>query len=74
MVIATALVAVAATGVVLIRDPLKGSVASGGLALTLALLFVLLRAPEVAISEVVVGGIAVPAMVVLALARIRGAR
>lgn len=63
------LVAGAGAGVVLTRDPLRQAMASGFLALTLALLFLVLQAPDVALSEIVVGAVVVPSMVVLALAK-----
>ena len=50
-------VAVAGTAVVLTRDPLRQAVAFG--------------APDVALSQIVVAGVAVPVMVLLALAKIR---
>lgn len=66
------LVAAAATAVVLERRPLEQSVLAGVLGLALALLFALLGAPEVALSEVVVGAVLVPAMVLIALAKVTG--
>ncbi len=63
------LVAAGGAGVVLTRDPLRQAMASGFFALTLALLFLVLQAPDVAISEIVVGVVVVPLMVVLALAK-----
>ncbi len=63
------LVAGGGTGVVLTRDPLRQAMASGFFALTLALLFLVLQAPDVAISEIVVGVVVVPLLVVLALAK-----
>ena len=39
--------------------------------LTLAVLFLAFGAPDVALSQIVVAGVAVPVMVLLALAKIR---
>jgi energy-converting hydrogenase B subunit D len=64
-------VAVAGTATVLTRDPLRQAVSSGVLGLTLAVLFLAFGAPDVALSQMVVAGIAVPVMVLLALAKIR---
>jgi energy-converting hydrogenase B subunit D len=64
-------VAVAGTATVLTRDPLRQAVSSGLLGLTLAVLFLAFEAPDVALSQIVVAGIAVPVMVLLALAKIR---
>jgi energy-converting hydrogenase B subunit D len=64
-------VAVAGTATVLTRDPLRQAVSSGTLGLTLAVLFLAFGAPDVALSQIVVAGVAVPVMVLLALAKIR---
>jgi energy-converting hydrogenase B subunit D len=64
-------VAVAGTATVLTRDPLRQAVSSGMLGLTLAVLFMAFGAPDVALSQIVVAGVAVPVMVLLALAKIR---
>jgi energy-converting hydrogenase B subunit D len=64
-------VAVAGTATVLTRDPLRQAVSSGVLGLTLAVLFLAFGAPDVALSQIVVAGVAVPVMVLLALAKIR---
>jgi energy-converting hydrogenase B subunit D len=67
---ALVLTGLAGTAVVLIRDPRRQAVASGVLGLVLGLLFFSFQAPDVALSEIVVGSVAVPAMVLLALAKI----
>ena len=64
-------VAVAGTATVLIREPLRQAVASGVLGLSLAVLFLAFGAPDVALSQIVVAGVAVPVMVLLALAKLR---
>jgi energy-converting hydrogenase B subunit D len=64
-------VAVAGTATVLTRDPLRQAVSSGVLGLTLAVLFLAFGAPDVALSQMAVAGVAVPVMVLLALAKIR---
>lgn len=65
------LVAGAATGVVLTRDPLRQAAVASGLALALTVLFALLQAPDVAMSQVVVGAVLIPAMVLFTLAKVR---
>ena len=65
------LVAVAGTFVALTREPLRQAILVGVFGLTLALLFFALQAPDVALSQIVVGGVALPAMVLLALAEVR---
>jgi uncharacterized MnhB-related membrane protein len=64
-------VAVAGTATVLTRDPLRQAVSSGMFGLTLAVLFLAFGAPDVALSQIVVAGVAVPVMVLVALAKIR---
>jgi uncharacterized MnhB-related membrane protein len=64
-------VAVAGTATVLTRDPLRQAVTAGGFGVTLSVLFLAFAAPDVALSQIVVAGIAVPVMVLLALAKIR---
>jgi energy-converting hydrogenase B subunit D len=73
-VAALLLVAVAGTVVVLTRDPRRQAVVAGLLGLALALLFFLFHAPDVALSQIVVGTVAVPAMVLLALTKIEQER
>jgi energy-converting hydrogenase B subunit D len=64
------LVAAAGAGVVLTRDPLRQSIAVSFYGLTLALMFFLHQAPDVALSQIVVGAVALPLMIVLALAKV----
>lgn len=65
------LVALGATGVVLTRDPAAQAVAVSAYGLTLALLFLLFQAPDVALSQIVVGAVALPLMIMLTLTKIR---
>jgi energy-converting hydrogenase B subunit D len=67
------LVLVAATGslVALARDPVRQAILAGIFGLILALLFFAVQAPDVALSQIVVGGVALPAMILLALAEVR---
>ncbi len=65
------MVAATATGVVLTREPVRQSVAISFYGLLLSILFVLLQAPDVALSQIVVGAVALPLMMLLALARVR---
>lgn len=61
------LVLVSGTGVLLTRDPLRQAVVLGFYGLALTLLFVLLQAPDVAMSEMVVGAAALPLAILLAI-------
>ena len=68
------LVAVVGTAVVLARDPLKQSMVVGVYGFLLAVLFFVFQAPDVALSELVVGSVAVPLVLVGALARVHRRR
>jgi uncharacterized MnhB-related membrane protein len=72
--VALALVALGAPAVVLSRDPLKMIVVNGLYGLTLVLLFVIYGAPDVALSMLVVGTVAYPLVVLVAIARVRARR
>jgi energy-converting hydrogenase B subunit D len=71
--LALLLTLVGATGTltVAIREPVRQTIAAGILSLLLALLFFALQAPDVALSEIVIGSIAIPVMLLLAIAKIR---
>jgi uncharacterized MnhB-related membrane protein len=68
-----ALLAVAACGtaVVLTRDPTRQVIVTGFFGLLLAVLFFVFEAPDVALSQIVVGAVAVPVMALLTLGRLR---
>jgi energy-converting hydrogenase B subunit D len=66
------LVAAIATGVVLTRDPVSQAIAVSFYGLVLAILFLVFQAPDVALSQLVVGAVALPLMILLALAKVRG--
>ncbi|MGH3291132.1 MAG: Na(+)/H(+) antiporter subunit B [Trebonia sp.] len=72
-VITVALVWVAGSGtaVVLTRDPLRQAFVAGFFGLGLAFLYLSLQAGDVALSQIVVGAIAVPLLVLLSLAKVR---
>ena len=63
-------VAIAGTATVLTRDPLRQALASAVFGLALAVLFLAFGAPDVALSQIVVAGAALPIMVLLTLAKI----
>jgi energy-converting hydrogenase B subunit D len=71
LVVLFVLVGVVGGCVALARDPLRQAVLSGILGVALALLFFALQAPDVALSQLVVGAVALPAMILLALAEVR---
>ena len=69
--IALVIVAVLGTAVVLTRDPLRQSVVTGTFGISLAVLFLLFQAPDVALSQIVIGGVALPAMILLTVLKVR---
>ena len=64
------LVGAAGLATVRTREPVRQAIVAGVLSLLLALLFFVLQAPDVALSELVVGVAAVPLMLLLAIGRI----
>lgn len=58
-------------GVVLTRDPVSQSIGVSLYGLLVALMFFLFQAPDVALSQLTVGAVALPLMLLLAMARIR---
>ncbi len=68
------LVAVGGTVVVSTQDPERQAVTLSVYGVLLALLFLLLQAPDVALSQVAVGTAVVPLMVLLAVRKVRGGK
>lgn len=66
------IVAVVGGLTVLIREPVRQAIMAGVLGLSLSALFFALQAPDVGLSEIVVGGAGIPIMLLLAIAKIRG--
>jgi len=64
-------VAAAGTGVVLTRDPRAQVITLSFYGVLLSLMFFIFQAPDVALSQIVVGAVALPLMFMLAMARIR---
>ncbi len=65
------LVAAGGTAVVLTRDPKRQALVQSVYGMVLTILFIVLQAPDVALSEVAVGAAALPLMILVALANIR---
>jgi energy-converting hydrogenase B subunit D len=63
-------VALAGTATVAMRDPVRQAVVAGIFGLSLAILFFVFGAPDVALSQIAVATVAVPVMVLLALAKL----
>ena len=65
------LVAAAGTAVVLTRDPLNQAIVASFYGLILGIMFFVFQAPDVALSQIAVGAVALPLMILLALAKVR---
>jgi energy-converting hydrogenase B subunit D len=65
------LVALAGGAVVFTRVPDRQAVGVSFFGLMLAVMFFIFQAPDVALSEIVIGTVALPLMVLLAIAKIR---
>jgi energy-converting hydrogenase B subunit D len=65
------LVAAGGTAVVLTRDPLNQAIVASFYGLLLGIMFLVFQAPDVALSQIAVGAVALPLMIVLALAKVR---
>jgi energy-converting hydrogenase B subunit D len=65
------LVAAGATAVVLIRHPVRQVVSLSIYGLLLAVLFMAFQAPDVTLSELTVGAVALPLLLLLTLAKVR---
>jgi energy-converting hydrogenase B subunit D len=70
--IVIALVATAALAVVLARDLVRLAMVSSVFALLQVVFFLVLQAPDVALSELVVGAVAFPLVIVVAIVKERG--
>ncbi len=71
IVLALALVAASSTAAVLARDPVRQSTVLALLGLSLALLFAVLQAPDVALSQLAVGSALTPLMLLLSVRKVR---
>jgi energy-converting hydrogenase B subunit D len=69
-VVALVAVALGGTAVVFARDPARQALVASVFGIALAVLFLAFQAPDVALSQVVVGAVALPAMIMLALRKI----
>jgi len=70
-VVALVLVAGGATVVVTTREPVRQVIALSTYGLLLAVLFFAFQAPDVTLSELCVGGVALPLMLLLTLGKVR---
>ncbi|WP_411133353.1 Na(+)/H(+) antiporter subunit B [Streptomyces sp. C10] len=71
LLFALLLVAGVGTATVLVRDPVRQSFLLSLLGLALALVFLVLQAPDVALSQLAVGSALTPLMVLLSVRKVR---
>ena len=64
-------VLISGTAVALTRKPVEQAVGLSFYGLVLALMFLVFQAPDVALSQIAVGAVVLPLMILLALAKIR---
>ncbi|HWE11021.1 MAG TPA: DUF4040 domain-containing protein [Solirubrobacteraceae bacterium] len=69
-IVALAAVALGGTAVVLMHDPLRQTLVLGIYGLALVFLFFAFQAPDVALSEIVVGTVGLPLLVVATLRKV----
>jgi energy-converting hydrogenase B subunit D len=68
--VALIVVVVAGTAIVFVPDPLRQAFVLSMFGLALTLLFFVFQAPDVALSELVVGGVGMPVIILAALRKI----
>jgi energy-converting hydrogenase B subunit D len=66
------LVAAGATAVALTRVPVRQAIVLSVYGILLAILFLVFQAPDVTLSELTVGAVALPIMLLLTLAKVSG--
>ena len=71
IVVALLLVAAAATVAVLVRDPVRQAVVLAVLGVVLAVLFTAVQAPDVALSQLAVGGALTPLLLLLSVRKVK---
>ncbi len=71
VVVALLLVAGSATVAVLIRDPVRQALVLAVLGVVLAVLFTAVQAPDVALSQLAVGGALTPLLLLLAVRKVK---
>ncbi|MEV7690721.1 Na(+)/H(+) antiporter subunit B [Streptomyces bungoensis] len=71
IVVALLLVAAAATAAVAVRDPARQALVLSVLGFVLAVLFTVLQAPDVGLSQLAVGSALTPLLIMLSVRKIR---
>jgi energy-converting hydrogenase B subunit D len=70
-IVALFLVALGSVATVMARDPVRQAIVVSLYGLTLGILFFAFQAPDVALSNIVIGAVAMPVMIMLAIAKSR---
>jgi energy-converting hydrogenase B subunit D len=73
-IISFVMTAIAGTAVVLVRDPRRQVIVLSVYGMILTIFFLVLQAPDVALSELTVGAAALPLMILVALVKAEGYR
>ncbi|MFE2218580.1 hydrogenase subunit MbhD domain-containing protein [Streptomyces canus] len=71
IVVALLLVAVSATAAVAVRDPVRQALVLSVLGVVLTVLFTVLQAPDVALSQLAVGSALTPLLLLLAVHKVK---
>ncbi|MFF0078435.1 Na(+)/H(+) antiporter subunit B [Streptomyces canus] len=71
IVVALLLVALSATAAVAVRDPVRQALVLSVLGVVLAVLFTVLQAPDVALSQLAVGSALTPLLLLLAVHKVK---
>ncbi|MEW2398860.1 DUF4040 domain-containing protein [Streptomyces sp. NPDC046862] len=71
IVVALLLVAALATAAVAVRDPVRQALVLAVLGLALAILFTVLQAPDVALSQLAVGSALTPLLLLLSVRKVK---
>lgn len=71
IVVALLLVAGCATVAVLVRDPVRRALVLAVLGVVLAVLFTVVQAPDVALSQLAVGGALTPLLLLLSVRKVK---
>jgi energy-converting hydrogenase B subunit D len=69
--VALVVVGLGGTGVVFARDPARQALVAGIFGFALAILFLAFQAPDVALSQIAVGAVALPAMIIYAIRKVQ---
>ena len=65
------MIAIFGAAAVFIKNPVRQSILLSFYGMLLSIYFIALQAPEVALSEIVVGAVVIPLMILLALAKVK---